>query len=208
MQFWVAFYIHPSASRASWEEVFTCHEQIWIMTLLNLKFQRWIISCWVDDLLNLKPLQVIYFMLVRWPIELKTFTGDLFHVGSRKVSVLTIRILMARAPRHISLVKGTPQDCMLRFWKGKGTKVFSLWWWAPYEEIVHFYCESISRAPRQWPGGMKAVAFVAFVKYQDWSVETVLWQPMLSTSFKASCFNKLINLDPNWSLMSLQLLHI
>ena len=33
------------------------------------------------------------------------------------------------------------QGCMLRFWKGKDTKAFSLWQRAPYEEIVNFYCE-------------------------------------------------------------------
>ena len=34
----------------------------------------------------------------------------------------------------------------------------------PYEEIFNFY-KSISRAPRQRPGGIEAIAFIAFVKY-------------------------------------------
>ena len=62
------------------------------------------------------------------------------------------------------LVDLLQQACMLRFWKGKGTKAFSLWQRAPYEEIVHFY-SSIWRAPRQWQGATEAIAFV---KYQAW----------------------------------------
>ena len=57
------------------------------------------------------------------------------------------------------------QGCMLRFWEGKGTKAFSSWWRAPYDEIAKLYW-SISRAPRQWPGDTEAIAFVASVKYQ------------------------------------------
>ena len=49
---------------------------------------------------------------------------------------------------------------MLPFWKGKGTKAFSPWWRAPYEEIKNLY-SSITRAPRQWPGGIEAIACVA-----------------------------------------------
>ena len=36
---------------------------------------------------------------------------------------------------------------------------------APYEEIVNFYW-SISRAQRQWPRGMEAIAFLASLHYQ------------------------------------------
>ena len=49
---------------------------------------------------------------------------------------------------------------MLRFCKGKANLLLR----APYEEIVNF-CWSISRAPRQWPGGKEAIAFVASMKY-------------------------------------------
>ena len=31
---------------------------------------------------------------------------------------------------------------------------------------LNFYCQSISWAPRQSPGGMGAIAAVAFMKYQ------------------------------------------
>ena len=49
--------------------------------------------------------------------------------------------------------------------KGQGRRgIFSLVK-APYEEIVNFYW-SIAWASSQWQGGMEAIAFVAYVKYQ------------------------------------------
>jgi hypothetical protein len=66
------------------------------------------------------------------------------------------------------------QACMLRFWKGKGTKAFSLWQRAPYEKVVNFYW-SISRAPRQWQGATEAIASVASVKYQACWMNPVSW---------------------------------
>ena len=66
------------------------------------------------------------------------------------------------------------QACMLRFWRVKGTKAFSLWQRAPYEEIVNFY-RSISRAPRQWQGATEAIASVASVKYQACNPPVHYW---------------------------------
>ena len=68
------------------------------------------------------------------------------------------------------------QAWMFRIRKGKGTKHFLLgkgYFW-PFEEIVNFYW-SISREPRRWPGGMEAIAFVTFVKYQACSNEKYIW---------------------------------
>ena len=66
----------------------------------------------------------------------------------------------ARPSRHYLHGKGHPvrkhlQACMLCFCRGKGTKAV----------IVNFYW-SISRAPKQWPGGNEAIALVASMKYQ------------------------------------------
>ena len=56
------------------------------------------------------------------------------------------KVIMARCFYPIAW-----QACMLRFWKGKGTKAFTLWQRAPYEEIVNFYW-SISRQGHQGNG--------------------------------------------------------
>ena len=50
---------------------------------------------------------------------------------------------MARAPRHFVLSKG-------------------------HLRRKRNFCCSISRAPRQWSGGMEAITFVASMKYQAW----------------------------------------
>ena len=61
-------------------------------------------------------------------------------------------------------------------WKGKGHQgIFSLVKGTlMYEEIVNFYC-SISRAPRQWPGGMEAITFVASSEVSGLMCYTISW---------------------------------
>ena len=73
------------------------------------------------------------------------------------------------------------QCCMLRFWKVKGIKAFSLWQRVPYEEIVNFYW-SISiqwNCPKQ-----NRISKMKFHALADWNynlskhsqVFTLSWQ--------------------------------
>ena len=76
------------------------------------------------------------------------------------------------------------QGCMLRFWKGKGTKaIFSLAR-APYEEIVNFYW-SISWASRQWQGATEAIAkIIKFCDNDSCATVTLTIQLCFWVSFK------------------------
>ena len=62
----------------------------------------------------------------------------------------------------------------------------------PYEEIVNFYW-FISRTPRQWPGGMEPIAFVASLKYHAWeSIPQLYFQKFKTIYLEAfhKCFLK------------------
>ena len=66
-----------------------------------------------------------------------------------------LKVVMPLAGLYASFLKGQGHQGIFSLVKGT----------LMYKEIVNFYW-SISRAPRQWPGGAGAIAFVAFVKYQ------------------------------------------
>ena len=89
--------------------------------------------------------------------------------------------------------KGEPSPGLvcLVLWKGKGHQGISSLVRAPIWGIVNFY-KSISRAPRQWPGGMKVIALNASMKYQP--CRLLPWCPLKCASWNLRfCHRQSIN---------------